>query len=89
MKIVRDLLNVKIMANSSLMTQEMKRQVKVHEDKVIDLDSEEMESMAQATIARMKLTKKSNIRTPSKAKERTPKGTPSKAFEQVADETPR
>ena len=83
MKIVLDILNVMIMVNSSSMTQEMKRQVKVHEDKVIDLDSEhsEMESMAQATIARMKLTKKSNIRTPSKVKERTPKGTPSKAFE--------
>ena len=38
MKIVRDLLNVKIMANSSLMTQEMKKAMKLHEDKIINLD---------------------------------------------------
>ena len=39
MKMVKDLMNVKIITESTLMTPELKRQIKVHSDKLIDIDS--------------------------------------------------
>ena len=39
MKMVKDLMNVKIITESTLMTPELKRYIKVHSDKLIDIDS--------------------------------------------------
>ena len=36
MKMVKDLMNVKIFTESTLMTPELKRQIKLHSDKLID-----------------------------------------------------
>jgi hypothetical protein len=40
MKMVKDLMNVKIITESKLMTPDLLRKLKVHEDKLIDIDSE-------------------------------------------------
>ena len=42
--IVKDLINLKIITKSTIMTQEMKRQLKNHEDKLIDIDSDRVVS---------------------------------------------
>ena len=39
MKMIKDLMNIKIIMESKLMTPELKRQIKVHSDKLIDIDS--------------------------------------------------
>ena len=39
MKMIKDLMNLKIITESKLMTPELKRQIKVHADKLIDIDS--------------------------------------------------
>jgi hypothetical protein len=38
-KMVKDLMNVKIITESQLMTHELRRQIKFHADKLIDIDS--------------------------------------------------
>ena len=48
MKIVKELINLKILTESSLMTADLKRLVKTHKDKVIPLDSEEEQPMKKA-----------------------------------------
>ena len=40
--IVKDLMNLKIITKSTIMTQEMLRQLKNHEEKLIDIDSDKV-----------------------------------------------